>query len=316
MKTVLEREKNTSSPFIFEIKGNSLDDGPGIRSVVFFKGCPLSCIWCHNPESKKSGPEISYDAEVCVGCNSCIDNCNSHAISRDNSYYVDRSKCNLCFECVNNCPTGALNKVGRKMAIEEVVEEIIKDRAFFDASGGGATLSGGEATLFMDYVSTLLKRLREEGVHTLLETCGLFDWNRFERCVLPYLDMIYYDIKLIDPESHKHFCGYSNERILRNFFRLLEATKNYGIEVLPRIPLVPGITDMDLNLKSIARLLRQNKATKASLLPYNPMWHEKKRSLGIEDNYQKNKQMEKLMSNEIIARSRDIFESNGITTSI
>ncbi len=125
---------------ILEIKGNSLDDGPGIRTVVFFKGCPLNCVWCHNPESKKKAIELSWDSKECIGCKSCIEVCRANAISVKNPYYIDRSKCTLCFECVDVCPSGALSRVGKYMTVNEIMKEILKDKPFFITSGGGVTL--------------------------------------------------------------------------------------------------------------------------------------------------------------------------------
>ena len=137
------------TPLIMEIKGNSLDDGPGIRSVVFYKGCPLSCVWCHNPESKKASMEISFDANICIDCGSCRDVCPQKALARQNRFYIDRSKCTLCFLCVDACPSGALDKVGKTMYVDEIIKKILPDKPFFDTSGGGVTLSGGEPTLYM-----------------------------------------------------------------------------------------------------------------------------------------------------------------------
>lgn len=188
-------------PLILEIKGNSLDDGPGIRTVIFFKGCPLSCTWCHNPESKSAGFEISFDARQCIGCNTCIDTCPEDALSRDDPYFIDRDKCDLCFKCVDNCPANALTRVGRWMGPDEILAAVTKDKPFFDTSGGGVTLSGGEPIMYMEFVSDLLKALKKEGIHILLETCGHFNFERFEDLIYPYVDTIYYDIKLYNADA-------------------------------------------------------------------------------------------------------------------
>lgn len=243
-------------PLILEIKGNSLDDGPGIRTVVFFKGCPLSCVWCHNPESKRTGPEISFDPKLCVGCGACAEVCAEKAIDASSPGRVDRSRCTLCYDCADECPSGALSRVGRPMEVEEVVEEVAKDLPFFRTSGGGVTLSGGEPTLFMEYAGELLARLKEAGVNTLLETCGLFDFEAFERGVLPHLDTVYFDLKLMDPGQHARHCGTGNEVILENFRRLTAATADGAPDVLARLPLVPGITATGANLEAVAEFLR------------------------------------------------------------
>ena len=150
-------ENAVKGPLILDIKGNSLDDGPGIRSVVFYKGCPLSCVWCHNPESKKSSVEISFDAETCINCGNCREVCPEYALDQGNPYYIDRNRCTLCFACVEACPSGALKRVGETMSIDRVLTKVLPDRPFFDASGGGVTLSGGEPTMYMEFTGQLLR---------------------------------------------------------------------------------------------------------------------------------------------------------------
>jgi len=278
---------------IFEIKGNSLDDGEGIRTVIFFKGCPLSCVWCHNPEGKSPKREISFDAQKCIACNTCIELCKNKAISRQNPFFIDRTKCDLCFECVDICPSEALSQLGRHMSIEEIYSIIIKDKPFFDISKGGVTLSGGEPTLYPEFISSLLKKLKFENINTLIETCGYFDFDMFKTLIYPYVDMIYFDIKLYDKDEHKQYCGISNKIILENFVKLLSLNKD---KIVPRVPLIPGITDTKSNLEAIDEFLRANslktdslktdnlktnKAQKAKRLPYNPLWREKLPKIGV-----------------------------------
>jgi len=267
-------------PLILEVKGNSLDDGPGIRTVVFFKGCPLSCVWCHNPESKRSGQEISYDAGECVGCDTCLGACEETALNRGNPLFVERGKCTLCFACADACPSGALSRVGRYMEACEVAALVEKDLPFFRTSGGGVTLSGGEPTLCMDYTSELLRRLQDMGVHTIVETCGHFDLAEFEDKVLPCTDAIYFDLKLHDSVEHKKHCGIPNEVILDNFTSLLRFSQEGGSPLLPRIPLIPGITATDENLTALAAFLKKHGAEEVAILPYNPLWFEKSRKIG------------------------------------
>ncbi len=161
-----------AAPLILDVKGNALDDGPGIRSVVFFKGCPLSCVWCHNPESKKALPELAFDAKTCAGCEGCLAVCEAGARSRRIPGYVDRRVCQQCFACAAVCPLGALAQVGPVMPVEGLVEKLLRDKPFYDTSGGGVTFSGGEPTLFMPFLSSLASALQAAGVSTLLETCG------------------------------------------------------------------------------------------------------------------------------------------------
>jgi pyruvate formate lyase activating enzyme len=267
-------------PLILEVKGNSLDDGPGIRTVIFFKGCPLSCIWCHNPESKRTGQEMSFDAKECVGCDTCLDICAEGALDRTDPAFIDRAVCTLCLRCVDACPSGALSPVGKYMEASEVIALVEKDLPFFRTSGGGATLSGGEPTLFMDYASELLRRLKELGVHTIVETCGHFDLAEFEEKMLSHIDAVYFDLKLRDPGEHKKHCGITNEVILDNFTRLLRSSLDGGTPLLPRIPLIPGITATQENLAAIAAFLKEKGAREVALLQYNPLWFEKSRKIG------------------------------------
>jgi len=269
-----------SDPLIFEIKGNSLDDGPGIRTVVFFKGCPLSCAWCHNPESKRRERELSFDKKKCVGCDACIAVCPQKALNRDNPYFVDRDRCTLCLDCVDICPSGALSAVGKAMTVEEIVRIIEKDIPFFKNSGGGVTLSGGEPTLFMDFTARLAAELRRRGIPVLLETCGLFNFDAFIERIYPHLAMIFFDIKMVDGDAHRRLCGRPNGVILDNFRKLHGRCRDGGIAVLPRVPLIPGITATEENLSAIAAFLRGLGAMRVALLQNNPLWFEKNEMLG------------------------------------
>jgi pyruvate formate lyase activating enzyme len=301
------------TPLILEIKGNSLDDGPGIRSVVFYKGCPLSCVWCHNPESKKASVEISFDSKTCIDCGACREVCPQKALSRDNRFYIDRSKCDLCFLCVDACPSGALDRVGKTMSVDEIVKKILPDKPFFDTSGGGVTLSGGEPTLYMDFTSQLLKSLKQNNIHTLLETCGLFDIHKFMDMLYPYLDAVYFDIKIIDSTAHKKYCGVPNEKILDNFKQLFMTAAKDNKICLPRTPLIPDITDTESNIRGIASFLKDLNITKAALLAYNPLWHEKSDKVGVDDPYKNSKVMTSFREATVSERCRAIFEKTGIT---
>ncbi len=303
---------STKHPLILEIKGNSLDDGPGIRTVVFFKGCPLSCRWCHNPESKSSDAELSHDPGECIACGACIDTCPEGAISRNNRWFIDREKCTLCGECVEACPSGALSMVGKTMSVEAVVQEIEKDIPFFETSGGGVTLSGGEPALFMEFTAGLARSLKEKRIHVLLETCGLFNYDRFTELLYPYLDVIYYDIKIMDPVEHKKQCGTDNNRILENFTLLNHRYREEGVEILPRIPLIPDITDTDTNLSAIAEFLASRNVKKAGLMEYNPLWGVKCEKIGAENPLGKEKKQQQWMERGQVERCRKIFSKAGI----
>jgi pyruvate formate lyase activating enzyme len=307
-------QNEIKNPLILEIKGNSLDDGPGIRSVVFYKGCPLDCVWCHNPESKKAVAEISFDANSCIDCGSCREVCLKKALSRDNPFYIDRNKCDLCFLCIEACPSGALEKVGKTLSVDDILKKILPDKPFFDTSGGGVTLSGGEPTMHMDFSSRLLSALKQNNIHTLVETCGFFDFNRFMELLYPCIDTIYFDIKIIDGDAHKKYCGVPNEKILDNFTRLADTAKKDGKVILPRTPLIPDITDTEKNIKGIADFLKSRKISEAALLAYNPLWHEKSDKVGVNDPYKNSKSMTSFSDNSILERCKAIFADAGINT--
>ncbi|TAL39312.1 MAG: glycyl-radical enzyme activating protein [Spirochaetes bacterium] len=296
------------TPLIIDIKGNSLDDGPGIRSVVFFKGCPLSCAWCHNPESKRPFGEISFDRQKCIACDSCIEKCPSGALSRDNPFFVDRNRCTRCFACVGECPAVALSRIGSEMSREEIIEKVLKDKPFLDSSGGGVTFSGGEPTLHMDFLSGLAMALKNSGVHTLIETCGYFNFDEFREAVLPHINMIYMDIKLFNPKQHKRYCGVDNAVILENFIRLHELSIQGGFEIVPRTPLIPGITDTEENLAAIARFLKSYQVKEIRLLPNNPTWHEKCFSLGISDRFMEDSPLREWLPPAVVEACKCIFK--------
>lgn len=263
-------------PLIAEIKRNSLDDGPGIRSTVFFKGCPLRCSWCHNPECIEVDAELSYRAGRCLDCRRCAAACTHGAIAARGPAELDRSLCDLCGDCARGCPPRALEVVGRTYSVEELAARLLVDRVFFANSGGGVTLSGGEPALHPEYAGALARRLREEGVPVLIQTSGAFDRARFEEHLLPALDLVYVDLKLVDPEEHRLHCGQDNRRILDTIRWLLRGP----LPTLVRVPLIPGITDTERNLTGIREFLRREGQRRIGVIPYNPLWTEKARGIG------------------------------------
>jgi pyruvate formate lyase activating enzyme len=264
-------------PLIVDIKRHSLEDGPGIRSVVFFKGCPLRCIFCHSPETQDPRPEIAFSPGECIQCGSCEDACPQGAIDMEFPGRIHRERCDRCGKCASACPGKGLRLIGAYYPVETLTEILMRDFPFYRHSGGGVTLSGGESTLYPDYLESLLKRLKAEGLHLTLETSGYFDYPTFRKKILPYLNLIYYDIKIANPKAHKRYLGRSNQRILDNFRRLHQEK---GIEVHPRVPLIPGITATRENLSAIVDILCEAGAEDVSLLPYNPMGFEMAVSLG------------------------------------
>ncbi|GAB6097952.1 glycyl-radical enzyme activating protein [Desulfatiferula olefinivorans] len=312
MDAAMQTGPAAGGPLILDIKGNSLDDGPGIRSVVFFKGCPLSCVWCHNPESRKAGPELSFDANVCVGCGDCRTVCPTGALSRDLPGQIRRELCRLCFACADVCPSGALTRVGQVLSVDDIMARVLPDLPFFKVGGGGVTVSGGEATLHMDFLHDLLSALKSQGIHTLLETCGQFDLARFMDRIYPLIDTIYYDIKIMDPRAHKRFCGVLNDRILANFKALAERARADQKDLLSRTPLVPGITDTDDNLFAVAAFLKAQGIGRTALLDYNPLWHDKIDTLGAKDPYKHDTALSSFADRTVRRRCQKIFDEAGI----
>jgi len=270
-------------PMIFDIQRFSLDNGPGIRTTVFFKGCPLSCGWCHNPESKRSGPEIAFYPHLCLGCGDCKKNCPQDAISLKDTGRIIRKKCTVCGRCTKECPTGALKMIGQYYSVDYLIELLLRDRNFYEISKGGVTFSGGEPTLFMDYLSQVVRVLKGEDIHLALQTCGMFDWLEFQEKIWPYVDLIFYDLKIFDPQKHRQYTGVGNEKILENFIylskqkdkgkdKILSSTsKIIPKTIIPRTPLIPNITDTSENLSQIADFVKRLGYSTHELLPYNPV---------------------------------------------
>ena len=298
-------------PLITDIRGNCLDDGPGIRTIIFFKGCTLHCIWCHNPETYSSSPELSVSRDDCIRCGSCAPVCPQGAISPLHPEITDREKCNLCFQCTGHCPSKARRRVGIPMTVEEVLDICLSDKAFYDVSGGGVTFSGGEPGMYPEWTGQLARQLKDNGISVYMETAGCIPYREVRKHLLPYLSGIYMDIKLIDPELHKRYCGRDNQEILGNFRHFLEDSEELGYEFLPRTPLIPGITDTEDNLRQIAAFYHTNGVTRTQLLPYNPTWYPKADKLGIRINEELSG-LQQPQSIEHLQKCRDIFEEAGI----
>ena len=268
----VEQEKNSQARgAVFNIQRYSIHDGPGIRTTVFFKGCPLSCFWCQNPESQKRNPEIFLFRDMCTHCAGCVSECPTGASSFfDDVSRIDRDRCNGCGKCVEFCPNEARRLVGRDMTVEEVIGEVEKDVKFYENSGGGVTLSGGEPTAQSGFALEILRNCKALGIHTVLDTCGYAPWSIFEE-LMPYVDLFLYDIKCINSKKHHEATGKSNDLILGNVKKLCK-DKNMKV----RVPMIPGFNDTRAEVKEIARFLKEELGpVEVELLEYNK-WGENK----------------------------------------
>jgi len=266
----------TSDGLVFNIMRFAINDGPGIRTTVFLKGCQLNCWWCHNPESRLKKPELIYDVERCIRCGDCVRACPEGALELNAKVTRNRQHCRLCAQCVDLCSTGAQELVGRWMSVSQVMEQILRDQIFFDQSSGGVTISGGEPMMQADFVEALAAACRARRIHTALDTCGDAEWQQIDR-VRANVDLFLYDLKLMDPIKHEHFTGVRNDRILENLKRLAERGSNITV----RIPLIPGVNDDEGNLAAVSTFLAPLGLRNIDLLPYHGIAAGKYDRLGL-----------------------------------
>ena len=263
---------------IFDIQKFCINDGPGIRTNVFFKGCPLDCVWCHNPESKKRKKELFFLSHKCIGCLSCVSACGEgcHTKAEGGYHGFDRTNCRLCFSCASNCPAAALECVGREMTVEQILREVEKDRLFYENSGGGMTVSGGEPMAQFDFVFELLSKAKARGLHVCMETCGFAPTENYEK-IAPFVDIFLFDYKLTSPELHKKYTGQDNALILKNL-RFLD---QLGAKTVLRCPIIPGINDTDEHFFGIAETANSlQNIIRIDIEPYNPLGGDKHERLG------------------------------------
>jgi len=263
---------------IFDIKRYSIHDGPGIRTTVFLKGCPLRCLWCHNPEGIDLAPELMHWPSRCSRCYACLAACPPGAISKaaDGAIVVDKKKCDLCGKCAEACLYDAMQVVGREMAVGDLVAEIERDRIFYEQSGGGATFSGGDPLAQPVFLEELLGVLRSRGIRTAIDTCGFTPAPLLEK-IAAKADLVLYDLKVMDEAKHRELTGVSNGPILENLKRLA----GNGTEVWVRIPLMAGVNDDDKNINGTIAFLKSLKKIKnIGLLAYHSGGNEKARRLG------------------------------------
>lgn len=270
-----------SKVLLFDIERFSTKDGPGIRTVVFFKGCNMRCFWCHNPEGIAPQMSLEFDEDKCIGCMYCLKACPTGAHSFIQGHHIiNPEKCRLCFSCADVCYSGALQRVGRTMDINELFAEINEDRIFYDHSGGGITLSGGEVMMQHEFASQILSLCKQNQIHTAIETNMSFPWREYEK-VLPNIDLVMTDIKHMEDGCHRQGTGISNQPILANILKLGEIKK----PLIVRTPVIPGYNDIEENIAQTAEFLKGITSMEYfELLSYNPLGNAKGVIVGSQNN--------------------------------
>ena len=304
------RSQSKKLPLISNIQRFSVDDGPGIRTTVFFKGCNLSCLWCHNPECISPSFSLLFLGNSCSNCGLCAGACGEEVHSfEDGRHILKRELCQTCGKCVDACRKGALSLIGKYYQVDELMDILKKDAPYYQRSGGGVTFSGGEPMLFTGYLVDILRECKKAGFHTAIDTAGNVDYSRFEE-VTPLSDLFLYDIKLYNSERHQAVTGVPNRRILDNLIKLsLE-----GCNIIIRTPVIPGInTDRD-ELAAIADFIAflPRPVELVQLLPYHSYGSGKYDSLGLTNHCQDFTTPEQ----ELMAEALDIFQSRGVNATI
>jgi len=270
-----------------QIQRLSTEDGPGIRTTVFFKGCSLKCTWCQNPESISINPEIQWMESRCIGCRTCVEVCPEKALFfTEEGIQIKRELCTNCGVCSEECPSTAMELLGMRWDLDDLVREVEKDNIYFEKSGGGITASGGEPVVQADFVAAFFKRLKEMGIHTALDTCGFYAQKALDK-ILPHSDLILYDVKEIDPVKHNNLTGSSNELIFNNLTHICDymRTHNNPCDLWIRTPVIPGATETEENISGIGAFIAtclKGEVAKWELCSFNNLCRDKYLRLGLD----------------------------------
>jgi len=298
------------SATILEIQRMSTEDGPGIRTTVFFKGCSLRCGWCHNPESIAAYPQVHWVANQCLGCKTCLAVCAQGALSfSEKGNRIDRDRCTGCGLCAEACPANALELLGNRWELNDLVAEVIKDRVYFSKSGGGVTLGGGEPTLQLQFCRELLKKLKELGIHTAVDTCGMCSRDALQE-ILPYSDLVLFDVKEIDPQKHRIFAGSTNIKILDNLLLVRDSmqTGDRPKELWIRTPIIPNATATGENVRGIGKFIAANLdglVNRWDLCAFNNLCRDKYLRLDLDWEYKDQALWSKLSMEKMAAIARN-----------
>ena len=295
---------------ILEIQRMSTEDGPGIRTTVFFKGCSLNCSWCHNPESISSTPQVNWLESRCIGCSTCRDVCPEKAVAfTSDGIRINRDVCSGCGICAEECPSTAMDLLGEQWKLEDLVYEVCKDKAYFEKSGGGITVGGGEPTMQAEFAAAFLTALKEKGIHTALDTCGLCSRKALD-LLLPHTDLLLYDLKEIDSHKHGLFTGSGNEKILENIEYIRDCMRENGYPkaLWIRTPVIPGTTATDDNIRGIGKFIATSLngfVNRWELCAFNNLCKDKYLRLDLEWEFNTAGLMNKLQMEKLASVARN-----------